>query len=126
MTRERNRSSDKRKQNLIGDFRQVVMSGLPLQSCLEEEATGWATSTLQQQQINATLPNGWYPVPAFSIKQAAGKLRRIDDARGMSDRTASTRKGAIAHCTRTCSILQAGACLAKMQAFRADEEQRAE
>ena len=125
MTRERNRSSDKHKQSLIGDFRQAVISGLLLQSCLEEEATGWATSTLQQQQINATLPNGWCPVPAFSIKQAAGKLKRIDDTkRSMSDRTASTRKGAIAHCTPTCSILQAGACLAKMQATSGQRRSR--
>ena len=47
-------------------------------------------------------------VPSASLQhqQAAGKLKRINEARGMSDRTASTREGAIARCTPACSILQ--------------------
>ena len=48
-----------------------------------------ATSILQQQEIDAVLSNGWCPAPALSVKQAAGKLRRIDDTKeSMSDRTA--------------------------------------
>ena len=81
MTREGNCSSNKHRQSFSEDFRQALISGPLLQSCLEEEAKGWATSAMQQQQIDATLPNGRCPAPAFSIKQAASKLRRIDDTR---------------------------------------------
>ena len=39
-------------------------------------------------------PHGWCPTPAFSIEQASGKLRRIDDTKtSMSNRTASKKKG---------------------------------
>ena len=91
MTREE-LLSEGHRQSLIEDFRQAKMdkhADFLFQSCLEEEAKGWATPMLQQQEIDAMFPDGWCPTPAFSIEQASGKLRRIDDAkRGMSNRTA--------------------------------------
>ena len=52
------------------------------------------TPLLQQQEIDAMFPDGWCPTPAFSIEQASGKLRRIDDTKtSMSNRTASKKKG---------------------------------
>ena len=41
------------------------------QSYLEEEAKGWATPMLQQQEIDAMFPDEWCPTPAFSIEQAS-------------------------------------------------------
>ena len=74
------------------DFRQAKMdkyTNVLFQSCREEEAKNWATPMLQQQEVEAMFPGGWWPTLACSSEQASGKLRRIDDAkRGMSERTA--------------------------------------
>ena len=100
MTREELRSKSHRHSR-SEDFRQAKMdkyTNVLFQSCREEEAKNWATPMLQQQEIEAMFPGGWWPTLACSSEQASGKLRRIDDAkRGMSDRTA--------RCRRRCSCI---------------------
>ena len=87
-----------------------------------------ATSILQQQEIDAVLSNGWCPAPALSVKQAAGKLRRIDDTKeSMSDRTAKYEERVQLHTALQPAVYcKLALALAKDAGhFRATEEQRA-
>ena len=81
MTREELLSKDHR-QSLIENPRQAKMdrhAGFLFQNCLEEDARGWATPMLQQQEADAMFPDDWYRRQPLH-REASGKLRRIDDA----------------------------------------------
>ena len=68
-------------------------------------------ATLQQQGSVAMFPDGWCPKPAFISEQASSTEAHKDTKRCICNRTAKQEgKGAITHCTPTCSTMQAEAC----------------
>ena len=82
MTREEPISSNHRH-NLMrifgrpdGQARHFSLPELPERAC---ERVGHANAAAAG--VDAMVPDGWCPTPAFSIEQTSGKLRRIDDAR---------------------------------------------
>ena len=60
------------------------------QSCLDEQAKGFAGPISTKEEMNIRFGRGkWSPIPTFVIKQANGKKRRIDNGkRGGQNTTA--------------------------------------
>ena len=110
MTREELLSKD-RRQGLIESLRQAKMdkhAAFLFQNCLEEDARGWTTPMLQQQELMRCfqmIGADASPQHRVSIRQTEAHRRRRES---MSKHTAKTKRGCNAHCTPTCSILQTG------------------
>ena len=88
--------SNNHRQSFIEDFRQAKMdrhADFLFQSCLEEEAKGWATPMLQQQEVDAMFPDEWCPTPALSIEQASCSRDASTPRQARAIALPSTRKG---------------------------------